>query len=67
MHSHDKIKTPLRVLPENRSPINKTQLMGTENLQQPEKTEEAKKMSSAELEKAPQLKAYIKYPKYDFF
>lgn len=66
-HSHDTIKTPLRLLLEDRSAKNKSQATNAENLQQPEKTEEIKNIPTTELEKAPQLKAYIKYPKYDFF
>ena len=66
-HSHDTIKTPLRLFVEDRSAANKIQVTGTENLPLAEKNEEVKKIASTELEKAPQLKAYIKYPKYDFF
>ena len=52
-HSHDTIKTPLRLLLEDRSAKNKSQATNAENLQQPEKTEEIKNIPTTELEKAP--------------
>ena len=64
--THDIIKTPLRLLIENRSAADKTPQETTDKIQQ-EKTEEVKKITNTQLEQPPQLKAYIKYPKYDFF
>ena len=44
-HSHDTIKTPLRLFVEDRSAANKIQVTGTENLPLAEKNEEVKKNS----------------------
>jgi hypothetical protein len=64
--THDIVKAPLRLLPDDRSAANKNQVTGADNSKQ-EKPEEVKKITSTELEQPPQLKAYIKYPRYDFF
>jgi len=64
----DIVKAPLRLLTEERSATNKTHQSPAEDVKQQEKTEEIKKITNnSELEQPPQLKAYIKYPKYDFF
>lgn len=62
----DIIKPSLRLLIENRSAADKSLQQTTDKTQQ-EKTEDVKKITTTELEQPPQLKAYIKYPTYDFF